>query len=331
MIEFQSDNSNKKNIGCLVIFAFCLVANGVILADVEMRGLLKNRLISLDARLFDGAFRRTVKGDHLPVIPKNLPPVAPDAYKWLENGNTMAIAHGLGPKLFTGDNTLETFWRGIDMGFRIFEVDVTLTADNHLVCYHGAAGENVDLLTLDQYLVQMKQQGKTVCTFDDLVAIARSRKDVQFVLDVKSRFNDTYNRIRETIAGDPVGKAFIPQIYDFEQAPGVRKGNIFSGEIFTSYRSRLTNAQIMSFARRSGIRAVTLTIQRFSDYGGSMPTDIAIFAHPVNDPFIAANVLAKGGRGFYTSYIAPSTTSELFSACNLTKKRLQKNHDTSVN
>jgi hypothetical protein len=108
------------------------------------------------------------------------------------------------------------------------------------------------------------------------------------------------------------GQSFIPQIYFFEQLEALRREPFFAGEIFTSYRSALTNDQILLGARRLGVRVVTLTLARFAELRGHVPEDVYIFTHPVDDPFLAADIRQAGAHGIYTSYVSPKTVPEVF-------------------
>jgi len=236
----------------------------------------------------------------------------PHDYDWIKADHLLPIAHGLGPKLYGGDNTLKTLEMGFERGFRVFEVDLSLTADNHLVCYHGGEERDIDAITYADYRRIVLREGKSPCHFSDIVHYARLHPEVRFILDVKNRFYDAYTIIRREIGDKKLGKSFIPQIYDFEQLPSIRKGNFFAGEIFTSYRSSLTTTQMFSTAQKYDVRVLTLTLPRFFELKGRTHEPLSIFTHPVNDPFVAAEVRKYGARGIYTSYLTPATIPEVF-------------------
>jgi hypothetical protein len=67
----------------------------------------------------------------------------------------------------------------------------------------------------------------------------------------------------------------------------------------------------LDYARRLGIRTVTLTLGRFEEIENRIPRDLFIMIHPVNDPLLAAKIKQLGGRGIYTSYITPQTFPNL--------------------
>jgi glycerophosphoryl diester phosphodiesterase len=299
-----------------LIFAFIflmgfITASVVFLWDNTVGAAAKNRIVGLDAYFLDGFFRRTYHGQSKPRLPDSIPPPGNGQYSWLPEEGLLAIAHGLGPKLFAGANTMATMRRSLEMGFTFFEVDLVLTTDGHLVCYHGDTGEDLDQLSYSQYLDRLRRGKSAPCHFSDLVQVVRHAPHLRVVMDVKNRFSEVYQMARQEIKDRTLGKSFIPQIYFFEQVEMLRRDQFFAGEIFTSYRSALTTGQILDYARRLGIRTVTLTLGRFEEIENRIPRDLFIMIHPVNDPLLAAKIKQLGGRGIYTSYITPQTFPNL--------------------
>ncbi|QEM66874.1 hypothetical protein FO488_01000 [Geobacter sp. FeAm09] len=298
-------------VSTLIIVQFAIIILGLL--QPENRATVKQFLLRSDAVLFNGALRRW---RHHQQMPRNnmasITAHAANDYSWLDAEPFLVIGHGLGPKLYGGENTLKTLEKGWERGFRIFEVDLSVTSDNHLVCYHGGEEREIDKTSYADYLKRMKAEGHQPCRFSDIVGYARQHPETRFVLDVKNRFYDAYAMARHEIGDPSLGKSFIPQVYDFEQLPDIRKGNFFAGEIFTSYRSALTNRQIFDAAKTYDVRAVTLTTQRFFNHEGKFSEKISVFTHPINDPFIAKKVQEQGGRGIYTSYVNQFSVPELF-------------------
>lgn len=295
-----------------VLIIIQLVVILVLLMQLECRSSLKPSLIQADAAIFNGFLRRLYHQQSLPrQQPLNWPTDALD-YSWLENQPFLTIAHGLGPYLLSGRNTLRTLDKGRARGFKVFEVDISLTADNVLICDHGGKEEDINTSTYSDYLALCRSKRQVPCRFDDLVNYARKNSDVHFVLDVKNRYNDVYEMIRKVVQDQNLGKSFIPQVYDFDQLQLIRKDSLFAGEIFTSYRSALTNSQIFNYAKIHGIKVIALTLGRFEELKGEFPGDVFLLTHPVNDPFLAADLKTSGIRGIYTSYINPQSVPELF-------------------
>lgn len=286
---------------------------------------------TLDHAVMGGVLHRALTGD--PVTRPSaldVPPARTGAYAWLDenedtgdndDGGFLAIAHGLGPSLETGRNTLETFRAGVEAGFTIFEVDLVLTADSVLACYHDRAGEDPDPLTW----AVVRQRAPDACRFETLLDSLASRPDAFLVLDVKNRFQDAYDRIGAMAAERGVVDRLIPQLYHFSQLRRFREpdpdparsspGNPtpeFAGALFTAYRSALSTRQVLEFALEAGVEVVTLPVARVEEWTGPLPTEPRILTHPVNDPFLAQRLRARGVDGIYTSYLAPATVPALY-------------------
>ncbi|ABQ27340.1 PI-PLC domain-containing protein [Geotalea uraniireducens] len=296
----------------LIVIQFVIIIFGLL--QNENRAFLKQLFLRSDAVLFNGSLYRLYLHQQKPRDSMLVASHAVDDYSWLGAEPFLVIAHGLGPKLYGGDNTIKTLVKGRERGFRVYEVDISLTADNVLVCYHGGDETEINAMRYADYLAVCRSKGQDPCRFDDIVSYARKNPAVSFVLDVKNRFYDAYGMIRNAVGDQNLGKSFIPQVYDFEQLPFIRKDGLFAGEIFTSYRSALTNRQIFDYSKKYDVKVITLTLQRFVEQKGDFPRDLVILTHPVNDPFIAADVKKLGARGIYTSYITHRSIPELFTS-----------------
>lgn len=266
---------------------------------------------AVDRNVLGGALHRRLTGDpptseeHLDVAPP-----AAGAYEWARSRPFLAIGHRLGPSAGSGPNTLLTYRRGRDLGFRIFEVDLTLTTDGRLACYHGGSGTVRDTLTWEGYRMRAAEG---TCRFGDLVEAARADADVRFVLDVKNRFDEAYDRIRREIGEDGPGSSFIPQIYHFGQARRFREDPFFAGILFTTYRSALPLAETFAYARRTGIEVVTVSVDGLAEWDGPLPERPLVLVHPVNDAALALRLRTRGVDGIYTGYLAPPILERIVS------------------
>jgi glycerophosphoryl diester phosphodiesterase len=287
-----------------------LAVLGSALLSPSARVAMKGGLIRTDQTVFGGALRRVYHGQSLPVSPPV--PVQPGSYAWLREASFLPIAHALGPGYLAAPNTVRTFEHGYEAGFRVFEVDLALTADGHLVCLHDGGGRNLDSITRAQYQDDLLSQQIEPCEFSDLLRIADSLPDVRFVIDAKNRFAELYEAIRSHPGGQSHLGSFIPQIFEFEQAAQVRRDQHFAGEIFTSYRSALTTDQIFTYARMFDVKAVTLSRERARALRDQLPADIAVFTHPVETPGEAVGFRRLGFRGIYTSSLAPANHPLLY-------------------
>lgn len=302
-------------IAAVLVVLLLTVAGGVgkaILEDSDLRWAVKHQLIQLDSRYLGGLLRRLYRGESLPELPDDLPSPRPGAYMWLPSQDFFPIAHRAGPDMMTGPNSERTILRALNNGFRIIEVDLTLTRDDRLVCYHGEEGENLNALGFEDYAAKRAAEGTSPCEFSDLLRLARANPGTIFVLDVKNRFDKAYDFMRGAIESPEIGRVFIPQLYFFEQLERFRRDPFFGGVILTSYKTALTTEQIIHYARATGVTVVTLTLPRLMEIIDDLPPDLVVLTHPVNDPGEAFRLRGAGVRGIYTSDLGPDTASELF-------------------
>lgn len=316
MAERDARTRGRRRAVLSALLAALLVGGvGLLVVRPEAGEAPRRWVKAVDRTVLGGALHRWLTGDpptrdeHLEV-----PPAPPGAYAWARggpggearagsgDGALLAIAHRLGPPEAGGPNTLAAYRRARELGFRVFEVDLTLTADGVLACYHGQAGEMLDTLTWEGYRAR---SGRAACRFADLVEAARADPEARFVLDVKNRFDDAYDRIRAEIGEDGPGGSFIPQIYHFGQASRFRSNPFFAGILFTAYRSALSLEDVFENSRRAGIEVVTVPAERMAEWRGPLPDMPLVLVHPVNDAGLALRLRARGVDGIYTAYLSP--------------------------
>lgn len=235
-----------------------------------------------------------------------------NSYEWLPSSKLFAIAHRLGPVMNSGDNTLDTFNKGIAAGFNIFEVDISLTTDGELVCYHGTDTTDLKFLSLNKFMQMADDNNQTALQFNDLIKLSAKYPNIYFLLDVKNQFTESYEIMDNLLAGNNRKNHFIPQVYHFNKMKWFIEHPGWGGVIFSSYISRLTTADIFYYSRLFNISAVTLTLERVAGIK-KLPTDLVILTHSVNDPTFAKELSNKGVRGIYTHYLSEQTIPDLYS------------------
>lgn len=199
---------------------------------------VKEALKAVDLSVTGGWTRRALNGEVLPdlALLETQPQLDEAAYLWLEDGPT-AIAHGGGPSVVSGLNSLETIRSGYEMGFRLIEVDIWQTSNDALVCSHDAPGHSLGNVPFERSMDADAEVKSDVCTFDALVEFTESRPDSYVVLDIKTPYRSAISIMSEKLVESSRKGAFIPQIYSFEDVKHTRDTGLFSGEIFTSYVS----------------------------------------------------------------------------------------------
>ena len=293
----------------------------IILSNHSFRDKLKKTIWDIDVELLNGLLKRIYMQQPLPEIPKSSLQATADAYLWIENSKFLSIAHRLGPTISSGANTLKTFKKGREMGFKTFEVDIFLTQDNNLICYSGLPKKLIGKKSINQikyfdYKEMWLEEGKEICEFSDLVNLAKNNNNIKFIIDIKNYFEKIedfkkiYQLIQIEISDSLVAKSFIPQVYNFEQVKILRSKNFFAGEIFTSYKSALTIKQIFNYASFFNIKVVTIPIKNLYNFKGKIPENIIVLTHAVNDTTNLKKVYKLGVRGVYSSFLNPKLINE---------------------
>ena len=207
-------------------------------------------------------------------------------YEWLgtaPSATPLAIAHALGET--TGEaNTLPALHRSVAAGFKFFEVDLWLEGDV-IRCFHGP-GALPPLRPGD-------------CTFDSLLDALPA--DDWLVLDIKSDFVATGNRVMESLRRDGRAAHMIFQLYrpeDLSTFNGWQAELPLPGPIVTIYAAHRSADHIAAEAARAGLRAFTLPVSRLPSFD-RRPASLALFVHPVEDCGLLDAARAQGARGVY--------------------------------
>ena len=237
--------------------------------------------------------------------------------KLISAERTIFIAHALGGiKGYTYTNSMEAFLFNYNLGFRIFEVDLALTSDERLVCFH-AGNENflgistpVSKLTLDE-VVKLKFRKKfNVISFESLLREVNVREDVILITDTKiisSRMLlALYREIRKV--NPELIKRIVLQFYqpeDYFLIKRVEKENgQFGGLIYTLYQRFIPREKLFSFVEGTGLKIVTMPYHRYDENTGKTLHELGVlvFIHTLNDPVKIRYYLEKGVDGIYTDF-----------------------------
>lgn len=151
------------------------------------------------------------------------------------------IAHAAGAinnKIYS--NSYEALNLNYKKGFKYFEIDLSHTKDNKLVCVHNWKKnfKNINLLfplSFKQFNNINNNQYLKRCTLEGLVNWLKEKTEVFIITDVKDNYITALETIN-TIAQDTMNK-FIPQIYNPKNFKRVKKlGLIY---IYRLYFSRV--------------------------------------------------------------------------------------------
>lgn len=193
------------------------------------------------------------------------------------------IAHALGGingHRYT--NSLEAFQYNYDKGYRVFEVDFTLTSDEKLVARHGWSDKTNKLIKQDLIIydrgsanyddfMQTPLSGfYTPIDVDDVIALMRKYEDVFFIIDITKSSRDLvdkkYKLIIEAANHNPqVLDRIIPQVYHEWMLDDLMALYDFKSMIYTVYKipnKEYSEAEIIQFLKRAGINLLVVHKKR---------------------------------------------------------------------
>lgn len=221
------------------------------------------------------------------------------------------VAHaGGGYKGLTYTNSIQALNANANK-FELFEIDLTFTSDDKLVCIHdwdvsaelafGRRFESPPALKQFNDLVSKSAQYKN-CTLDTLVVWLRAHPDKRLVTDVKA---DNFRALEEMVKSYPeIKKKVIPQIYHPREYSEVKKMG-FSDVILTLYRWDANMPYIVLRALFMDLFAVTIPIERayfaryFKKFG--IPT----YVHTINSIEGLDIMRIYGVTEIYTDWLEP--------------------------
>jgi phosphoglycerol transferase MdoB-like AlkP superfamily enzyme/glycerophosphoryl diester phosphodiesterase len=227
----------------------------------------------------------------------------------------------IGGEIYT--NSLEAFKKNYRLGRRIFEVDLSVTADNEVVCFHNGKEKMYGLekpigqTTLVEFKKSSISNKYTPLDLNDLIRLMRKHRDMYIVTDTKGSFSYILSKlVEESKRIDPdITKRIIPQIYNEKNYFEAMDIYPFTDIIFTLYRTRASDEQIIGFiADKENITALTVHISRIDDrlLSESVTLGRFIFLHTINDETIMNQYRKYGVHGFYTdSYFTSKEKTKL--------------------
>lgn len=243
------------------------------------------------------------------------------------------IAHALGGidgRDYT--NSAEAFALNYERGFRVFEVDLMLTADGQICAFHSLDSMNREF-GLPQRVVEVPQalflqqryyqRYHPLCA-DELRALILRHPNARFVLDIKDSRNtrqredlqvyeQAYRRIydrllREWAASPQIWDQILPQIYREPDLAWLLDRHPFPRLIYSLYRTPDDNETVLRFVRANpSIWAVAVERRRFDPRLASAVARLGrgLFVYTVNDEAELRAYLSRGATGFYTDFHPP--------------------------
>lgn len=251
------------------------------------------------------------------------PAIEPVPYEWV-NQNPL-ISHALGGiGGYDGTNSLEALLQAYRSGHRVFETDLSVTSDGHLVLRHDWEAGTYPVLgqklpkaiapmTLEQFESLPIQQQYTPVTYNQLVRFMSRHPDMILITDTKepdsSKAAAIFKRIvAETIEVDAdILQRIIPQLYQSDNFDAVSSVYPFSQYIYTLYMNQDSKEQIIDFVTEKGIRIVVMDENRYSPEFVQTLRDKGIYTYinTINDVNQIRQFVHEGVQGVMTDFVVP--------------------------
>lgn len=260
------------------------------------------------------------------------------------------IAHALGGiDNYTYTNSYEAFIENYQKGHRVFEADLILTEDGHLVARHDWRVEMAEILeqeipenrlgmpwTLEEFQnTRILDEKYTPITFEDIAKLMSRYKDMYIVTDTKDKEQDMITQQFQAIIDtadriDPsILERIIPQIYNQEMYGYVQEVWPFPEVIYSLYMSLDTNDQVIDFAKKNGIKIIAMPTERAQhEFVTHLKENgILSYVHTVNEFTQIEAYKAIGVHGFYTDFITTDTLNEYEASLSESEGSLDPNAD----
>ncbi|WP_154224224.1 glycerophosphodiester phosphodiesterase family protein [Marinicella rhabdoformis] len=221
------------------------------------------------------------------------------------------VAHaggGLENKRYT--NTLEALDENYKRGFRLFELDLSWTSDNHLVCLHDWKSTAKRLLKLESgkplTLTSFHQRAKEVyqwtpCDLSSLNNWLTKHPEAYIVTDIKGRIEKGHQLIADTLPKKL--NQIIPQFTQKDHYNKI-KDQGFSKMIWTLFSYNGTPKTLADDRRHMKLFAITMPKSK-ADAGWALTTgDTPTYVHTINDPKVAKHYTQNLGiSSVYTDFL----------------------------
>ena len=231
------------------------------------------------------------------------------------------VAHAAGatPDGTIHTNTLQALDYTYKAGHRLFEIDFSWSADGHLVAMHdwaqafsrlyNAVSGKTAIPSRQQFENMKTIYGDDPLSFVELDIWLKSHKSARIVTDIKQ---DNLRGLAYIRRHTTEQRRYIPQIYTSkEYRPTSEMG--YEDIIFTLYRTKETNQEVLLFTRDHRLLALTMWPDRATNGLFARQVEalgIPVFVHTVNNCGQYSALRIKGVYGVYTDLLNGGADSQ---------------------
>ena len=242
---------------------------------------------------------------------------------WLQNSVLLAHAMG-GIDNTTYSNSLEAFKQAYENGFRIFEVDFSVTSDNKVVCAHDFSNVENKTMDYDSFMNSKIENKYSPLDVKKMVQLMKQYPDIYIMTDFKwdnslgSDHKEVITIIEEIVKEakeqqEELLQRFIVQIYGPDSYEIIEKIYPFEHYVYTLYHyASPIYEEILAFCLEHNIPVVAMGIERINQERTKYFEDwnIDVLVYTVNELEKSKELVDYGVDGIYTDWLLPKDLAE---------------------
>lgn len=205
-------------------------------------------------------------------------------------------------------NSREAMESSLEREYRFVEVDFAFSSDGVPVCAHSWSDLRSDVVMDHESFMSHKVFGKyTPLDLEMVLDYMERFPELYIVLDTKDSMVELVRAILEYEPSEDVMNRFIIQVYGAGEKPKIMEMYSFPEEnfLFTAYRIGNRPGYIMQLCYDENISVVTLPYEWFSDdWHFFVEKEFVLYAHTVNRPDDARELISRGVYGLYTDFLS---------------------------
>jgi len=220
-----------------------------------------------------------------------------------------AVAHALGG--IDGvdfSNSLQAVRHSLELGFRLFEVDLELDTQGRLICFHSGSEDQISFPENDPTRgARPLYAGRfDVITGTELFELMTGHPDMYLILDTRERDNLARllrQAVEEAMAVEPaLLERLIPHFYNATHLQEARA--VYPFHRFIWKLPDLPDEEIIAFAEANSVAGVVFPPVRFNPQlvAGLRAVGTLPYVHTVNRPAVIEVLLANDVHGIYTDF-----------------------------
>lgn len=221
-------------------------------------------------------------------------------------------------------NSLEAFRNALANGYKVYEVDFVVTADERVVCGHDFAAFGERIPTYEHYMNTQIADRYTPLDMEQMIALLAENPQIYLMTDFKwdnsfgsdnhevdiimKELIECVNRYQDESQCVDLYDRIIIQVYSEDNYHAMKEYGVFSNYVYTLYQYAYPiYDEIAAFCLENDIRVVTMGKERATKEHVEIlkQWNIKVFSHTVNEPKEAQAQLQNGVTGIYTDWILP--------------------------